>query len=168
MKLWHILAVCALVFIWKNSETPTGTMNKSLPAFSLRSLDNATSLDSSMIQGQVTMVTFFSGWCGYCKAQMAVAADMKRQFPQMRMIGIIYRDTAENAQAMLSQHGNPFDQVYLDFGNSAAQAMRLQGVPDNYLIDAKGKIRYHLSGAYSAAHVEQVFAPLLNQLASET
>jgi cytochrome c biogenesis protein CcmG, thiol:disulfide interchange protein DsbE len=118
---------------------------------------------SPLIQkNTVTMISFFASWCAPCIAEhpllSAIAASRKAS-----IIGVAWHDAPEAIKQFLSTHGNPYARVYHDTG-SAALALGIRGVPETFIIDREGIIRFHSAGPLTDAVVRDTILPLLNEL----
>lgn len=75
-------------------ETMIESSHIPMPSFTLYSTDGMSSFSSSQLRGQPTVLVFFAGWCGHCRADMPQLVALKRSFPAVRFIGVVYKDTA--------------------------------------------------------------------------
>jgi cytochrome c biogenesis protein CcmG/thiol:disulfide interchange protein DsbE len=79
--------------------------------------------------------------------------------------GIAYKDKADDAQAFLQRHGNPYDRLARDERGRVAIEFGLYGVPETYLIDRTGIVRWRWAGGLSDEVVSRELAPLLRTYA---
>lgn len=117
--------------------------NLSLPALEGLMRDNlqVPGLDPSNFQGRITLVNVWASWCIPCRTEHPqlerLATDQRIQ-----MIGINYKDSAENARRFLGRYGNPFAAVGVDSGGRAGIEWGVYGVPETFLIGRDGRILY--------------------------
>ena len=80
------------------------------------------------------------------------------------MIGINYKDKPENARRFLGTLGNPYDRVGADDKGRAAIDWGVYGVPETFIVDAAGTIRYKFIGPLSPESYQDVFLPQLQKV----
>lgn len=102
---------------------------------------------------RVSIVNVWASWCVPCRdehpALMELASD-----PEVRMLGINYKDRPENARRFLGALGNPFDKVGVDESGRSAIDWGVYGVPETFIVDAQGIIRYKHIGPIMPNQVE--------------
>jgi cytochrome c biogenesis protein CcmG/thiol:disulfide interchange protein DsbE len=91
-------------------------------------------------------------------------ADDKR----VRMVGINYKDQADNARRFIGRYGNPFAAVGVDAGGRAAIDWGVYGVPETYLIGRDGAIAYKLVGPVTAENLTGALEPAIAKAAAKT
>jgi cytochrome c biogenesis protein CcmG/thiol:disulfide interchange protein DsbE len=130
------------------SRLPSALIGRPAPNLSLPALEGlmrenlqVPGLDPSNFQGRVTLVNVWASWCIPCRTEHPqlerLAADRRFQ-----VVGINYKDTAENARRFLGRYGNPFVAVGVDSGGRAAIEWGVYGVPETFLIGRDGRILY--------------------------
>jgi cytochrome c biogenesis protein CcmG, thiol:disulfide interchange protein DsbE len=130
------------------SRLPSALIGRPAPNLSLPALDGLTredlpvpGLDPSNFQGRVTLVNVWASWCIPCRTEHPqlerLAADQRLQ-----LIGINYKDSAENARRFLGRYGNPFVAVGVDPDGRAGIEWGVYGVPETFLIGRDGRIIY--------------------------
>jgi len=91
---------------------------------------------------QVALINLFASWCAPCAIeQPALVAFAQRNIATVK--GIAWKNTEADAMAFLAQRGNPYKQVVLDASGDTTIPLGLTGVPESFLIDKNGIIRYH-------------------------
>jgi cytochrome c biogenesis protein CcmG, thiol:disulfide interchange protein DsbE len=137
-----IVALVGLFALWslhrQSQVIPTAMVGQPLPARSLAALDGGAPLALGGVRGPV-LVNFFASWCTPCIAEAPVLAGLKAQ--GVKIIGVAYRDQPEAIRRFLARTGNPYSAVYIDPEGAAGVDIGLTGVPETYLVDAKGVIR---------------------------
>ena len=98
-------------------------------------------LDSASLKGQVTVVNVWASWCAPCREEHPVLMQLARM-QGVRLVGINYKDQAENARRFLGALGNPFSAVGADTAGRAAIDWGVYGVPESFIVDANGAIAY--------------------------
>jgi cytochrome c biogenesis protein CcmG/thiol:disulfide interchange protein DsbE len=98
-----------------------------------------------------------------CKDEQRVLENFSRQ-TGIPVYGIDYKDTQKDVAAWLERHGNPFRATGFDAEGRVAIDFGVYGVPETFLVDGEGVIRYKHVGALRREDMETVFAPLLEKL----
>jgi cytochrome c biogenesis protein CcmG/thiol:disulfide interchange protein DsbE len=129
------------------------------PALSLPLVGQAEArFDNAEWRGRPYVLNFFASWCQDCRAEheelMTLAA------AGLPMIGIAFKDKADRAAAYLDKYGNPFLAVAVDDNGRAGIDWAITGVPETYLIDGNGVIRWHHIGRLTATAATDELMPL--------
>lgn len=108
------------------------------------------------LSGRTTLVNVFASWCGPCRVEhpllMRLAAD-----PELRIVGINYKDQPENALRFLGALGNPYAAVGVDGSGRAAIEWGVYGVPETFLVGPDGTIRAKFVGPLTEAALAGAF-----------
>ena len=123
------------------SDIPSALVGKPAPEFELAPLEGMSvpGLKRADLIGQVTVVNVFASWCGPCRVehpQLAALASDKR----IKLVGINYKDVAENARRFLGQLGNPYAAIGVDSRGRAAIDWGVYGVPETFVVGKDGTI----------------------------
>jgi len=144
---------------------PSALIDRPVPHFSLPGLYKpAGGLSRDDLGGQVTLVNFFASWCAPCREEhdkLMVLA----QRPGIRLDGIAYKDKPEDSRAFLDLLGDPYGRVGVDRSGRTAIDFGVYGVPETYIVDASGRIRYRHVGPLTAEDVKEKILPLIERLA---
>ena len=94
---------------------------------------------------EITLVNFFSTWCGPCLAEhnylLRIANEKK-----IKIIGINYKDNNKKTIEWLNELGNPYTSVLIDSNGRLGINWGVYGIPETYIIDSNGLIKYRLVG----------------------
>ncbi len=127
-------------------------LGRPVPAFDLPPLlPNQGFSSTDLVQAARTrpvLLNFFASWCIPC-AQEAEALQALAG-AGVQLWGIAYKDKPENTRAFLDRYGNPYKRLAADSTGATFIDFGLYGVPENFVIDATGKIAFHVAGGVSA------------------
>lgn len=135
---------------------PSPLIDKPAPEFSLPVLGQAgQKVTSQELQGKVWMMNVWASWCAACKIEHPVLLDMANK--GALLVGLNYKDTDTNARAWLNQYQNPYTTVIVDTDGRTGIDWGVYGVPETFLIDQAGNIRYKHIGPVAAADAQYLF-----------
>ena len=86
------------------------------------------------------------------------------QSHRIRIVGMNYKDQPADARRWLARNGNPYDEIIVDAQGRTAIDFGVYGVPETFLIDAEGRIRYKLTGALSIQTLQDQLLPAIAAL----
>ena len=115
------------------------------------------------MMGKVTIVNVFASWCAPCRQEHPLLEDLAKR-DGFQMFGINYKDTPENARRFLGTLGNPYERVGSDPKGRAAIEWGVYGIPETFIVDANGTIRYKYIGPLSPKSYEEEFLPQLDKV----
>ena len=140
---------------------PSQLIGRPVPEFALPGLGAAQGFSSADIGAahRPILINFFASWCIPCIQEAPVLMQLKQQ--GVGIWGIVYKDKPEAAVAFLRQNGNPYQRIAQDEPGRIAIDFGLYGVPETYLIDADGIVRWRWAGGLSEDIVRQSLTPLL-------
>lgn len=113
--------------------------------------------------GRPILVNFFASWCVPCVIEHPQLVALNRR--GVPLYGVAYKDKARDALGFLARHGNPFSKLAADEGGRAAIEWGLYGVPETYLIDKAGIIRWRWAGPMTEDTVSAELDVLLRRYA---
>ena len=176
-RLYYILPVAALVLLAAvfaallvrprdPGEVPSPFVGKPAPAFSLPALDGDGMVTDADLRGGVTVFNVFASWCLPCRAEHPILMRLARE-GKVRVIGLNYKDKPDAAKKWLAELGNPFARIARDEKGRAAIDYGVYGVPETFIIDAAGIIRYKHVGPIQAHDFAEKIAPVIERLLRE-
>ena len=126
------------------NQLPSVLIGKPTPDVSLPLLqNNQAKLALDAYRGQPLLVNFFASWCAPCRAE---APALEHLSNQISIIGIAYKDRPQDTLQFLEQYGNPFVAIGRDDDGRTGMAWGVYGVPETYLIDRSGQIKWRHAG----------------------
>lgn len=145
---------------------PSPLIDKPLPAFSLPTLENPKkTLANSDFMGQVVLINVWASWCVACKQEHPVLLALSRD-KQVPIIGLNYKDKREDATHMLKAEGNPYDVSIVDADGRVGIDWGVYGVPETFVVDKQGVIRYKQIGPITMEVWEQTLLPIIRKLST--
>lgn len=167
---WLPLMVVALLlgmFLYRLGDAPdqqqaigSAWIGKSMPLFTLppatAGVEGLTSKDFA--NGQPRIVNIFASWCVPCAAEAPVLEKLKQR--GVIIEGIAVRDKPEDVARFLARHGNPYARIGSDLDSNVQIAIGSSGVPESFLVDAKGVVREQIQGVIVEAALPEVIAKL--------
>jgi cytochrome c biogenesis protein CcmG/thiol:disulfide interchange protein DsbE len=145
-------------------EIPSPLINKPAPAFEIPQLSetNQTFSPASM-KGQVWILNVWASWCVACREEHPVLVELARS-KVAPVIGLDYKDKREDALAMLAKQGNPYLLSAFDANGRVGIDYGVYGVPETYVIDKVGMIRFKHIGPITMNILNQKIYPLISEL----
>ncbi len=156
------------------SKLPSALIGKPVPPTNLPPLEALAvngkpvpGLTDDMLKGQVTLVNVWASWCVPCHDEAPLldqlAKDQRYKDKRFTIVGINYKDVAENARRFLNRYGNPFTAVGVDEKGRASIDWGVYGVPETFLVGRDGRIAYKLVGPITPQNLEAVLKPQIEK-----
>ncbi len=145
-------------------EVPSPLINKPAPMFEQPLLNDASkTFSSNSMLGQVWLLNVWASWCTACRDEHPLLMAMSQQI-DVPIVGIDYKDTNPEALDVLSKLGNPYSVVATDVEGRVGIDYGVYGVPETYLIDKEGVIRYKQIGPITVAALQEKIIPMIKGL----
>jgi cytochrome c biogenesis protein CcmG, thiol:disulfide interchange protein DsbE len=142
---------------------PSVMIDKPAPAFTLGPvLGDRPGLATADLGGKPVLVNFFASWCVPCRVEHATLTGLAAS--GVPVYGIAYKDKPENAQRFLKEMGDPYLKLGLDLDGRTAIDFGVYGVPETYIVDKAGRIRYRYAGAVTDEVLKTEILPRLAAL----
>ena len=147
------------------SEIPSVLIDQPVPDFELAPLAGVEQpgLGTADLGGQVALLNVFASWCAPCRVEHPVLTRLAEQ-RGIPLYGINYKDAPEDAAGWLAELGNPYRRIGVDPEGRTGIELGLTGVPETYVIDAEGRIRYRHAGPVTPRDVDDTLMPLIEEL----
>jgi len=148
-------------------DIPSPLINKPAPDFSLPVLaEPGKTLTNSELKGQVWLLNVWASWCASCRQEHPLFNQLAQK-KLVTLVGLNYKDEASDAKQWLAQLGNPYNVSIMDQEGRTGLDYGVYGVPETFIIDKKGLIRYKHTGPVSVQDMQEILIPLIMQLKAE-
>jgi cytochrome c biogenesis protein CcmG/thiol:disulfide interchange protein DsbE len=145
-------------------EVPSPLIGKAAPAFRLPQLqDPGQMLGTGDLKGKVWILNVWASWCVACLEEHPILVDFSKQ-NVLPIYGLNYKDKREDALGWLGKHGNPYTLSIQDGDGRVGIDYGVYGVPETYVIDRNGIIRYKRIGPVTVQILQEKILPLVRQL----
>jgi cytochrome c biogenesis protein CcmG/thiol:disulfide interchange protein DsbE len=145
-------------------EVPSPLIGKPAPPFELPLLGapGKTFSQKDML-GKVWILNVWASWCTPCLVEHPVIMQLSKAGP---VVGLNYKDAREDALPWLERNGDPFYASVYDGAGRIAIDYGVYGVPETYVIDRRGVIRYKHIGPLTRDIAQKEVGPLLRELSA--
>ncbi len=145
-------------------EVPSPLIGKPAPAFSLSQLDKpAQMIGTEQLRGQVWILNVWASWCVACRDEHPVLVEFSKT-GVAPIYGLNYKDKREPAMNWLQQLGNPYTASIFDESGRVGIDFGVYGVPETFVIDKLGVIRYKKTGPVTQETIQSIILPLVKKL----
>ncbi len=145
------------------SLLPSAMIDQPAPEFDLGGLDGKAGLARGTLNGQVALVNFFASWCVPCRTEQPLLMRLAEQ-EHVPLYGIAWKDKPADTAHYLDQLGDPYRRVGLDESGRTGIDFGVYGVPETYLIDRGGHIRFRYVGPLTPEALQRELLPRLKAL----
>ncbi len=170
-KIWLPLGFIALVLLLalglqlNPREVPSPLVGKPAPAFELPLLHAPDKRFSQKdMLGKVWVLNVWASWCPPCLAEHPIVTQLSKT---VAVVGLNYKDAREDALPWLKRNGDPYQLSVYDAAGRIAIDYGVYGVPETYVIDQRGVIRYKHIGPLTPEIARDRITPLLQELNRE-
>jgi cytochrome c biogenesis protein CcmG, thiol:disulfide interchange protein DsbE len=144
------------------SKIPSALIGRPAPQTALPALEGlvrngtqVSGLDPSVFRGKVSVVNVWASWCVPCHDEAPLLTALG-QDKRLQLVGINYKDSADNARRFLGRYGNPFGIVGVDDNGRAAIEWGVYGVPETFVVGREGTILYKMVGPVTPENLDSV------------
>jgi cytochrome c biogenesis protein CcmG/thiol:disulfide interchange protein DsbE len=143
---------------------PSPLIDKPAPAFQLSRLDRPQeAVRAEDLRGKVWLLNVWASWCVACLQEHPLLVEFSRQ-GVVPIYGLNYKDKRDAAAAWLAKHGNPYTLSLVDADGRVGIDYGVYGVPETFLIDQQGVIRFKQIGPVTPEVIDGKILPLIKQL----
>jgi cytochrome c biogenesis protein CcmG/thiol:disulfide interchange protein DsbE len=146
-----VLVLIVAILAWRlgspaDEKIASKMIGRPVPAFALAAATpGKPGLSSAQLAGSRSrLVNVFASWCVPCIAEAPLLTELKRRGVPIDAIAV--RDRPEDVAAFLAEHGDPFDRIGADSESRVQLALGSSGVPETFVVDGRGIIRYQHMG----------------------
>jgi cytochrome c biogenesis protein CcmG/thiol:disulfide interchange protein DsbE len=144
------------------SKIPSALIGRPAPQTMLPALDGlmrdgtqVPGLDPAAFKGKVSVVNVWASWCVPCHDEAPLLVQLAKD-ARLQVVGINYKDAADNARRFLGRYGNPFSIVGVDGNGRASIEWGVYGVPETFVVGREGTIVYKLVGPVTPENIDSV------------
>lgn len=146
-------------------RVPSPFIDKPAPGLALPQLHAPDTLVSNeQFRGQVWVVNVWASWCGECKYEHRWLFELARH---TTLVGLNKEDARSNALRWLHELGNPYQVVAVDQDGKTSLDWGVYGVPETFVMDGQGIVRYKHIGAIDESALRDTLLPLIEKLKRE-
>ncbi|HZZ70419.1 MAG TPA: DsbE family thiol:disulfide interchange protein [Phenylobacterium sp.] len=146
---------------------PSMLIGKPLPAFNLPPLKaSEPGLASADLTGEPMLLNVFASWCGPCREEQPTLLQMKSE--GVKIVGLDWKEEAAAGARWLDENGDPYLRTGNDSTGRAGIDLGVSGVPETFVVDRRGRVRYRQVGAITPEVWVQTIAPLMAKLKAES
>jgi cytochrome c biogenesis protein CcmG/thiol:disulfide interchange protein DsbE len=155
------------------SKLPSALIGKQVPVTNLPPIESLSQngkpvpgLDNATLAGKVSLVNVWASWCVPCHDEVPQLEKLSHD-RRIQLVGINYKDAADNARRFLNRYGNPFVAAGADAKGRASIDWGVYGVPETFLIGRDGRIAYKMVGPITADNLARVLEPEIEKAAAK-
>jgi cytochrome c biogenesis protein CcmG, thiol:disulfide interchange protein DsbE len=132
------------------------------PSTSLPRLEGGGSESIAQYEGRWVLVNFWASWCEPCKQEAPALEEFQRQHggAKFTVLGVDTRDLTDDGREFVREYGLSYPQLR-DGDGGAAHDFGTTGVPENFLVDPKGKVRLLVRGPVDESYLQNEVAPMI-------
>lgn len=156
-----VLAAFVAAVIWRldrpaEEQIPSQLVGQPVPSFALAPAmpGKAGLLSAELAKGRPRMINVFASWCVPCITEAPLLMELKRQGVAIDAIAV--RDRPEDVAAFLARHGDPFLAIGSDPESRVQLALGSSGVPESFIVDGHGIIRYQHMGPIELGDLPEI------------
>ena len=145
-------------------EVPSPLIGKPAPTFTLAQLhEPAKTLGPNDLKGKVWLLNVWASWCVSCRDEHPLLVELAKA-KIVPIVGLDYKDEPQAGKGWLAKLGNPYDVSVMDSDGRAGIDWGVYGVPETFVIDKQGTIRYKQIGPVTAESLQKKILPLVREL----
>lgn len=167
--LFFVLTSFLFVGLYRDpTEVSSPLLGKPVPQFSLpRLADSEAVFSQDEFLGKVSLLNVWASWCVACREEHPVLTELAHRHAVI-LYGLNYKDDTAQARQYLIEHGDPYRASAVDASGRVGIEWGVYGVPETFVVDKKGIVRYKHIGVVTWRDVEEKLLPLIAQLRNET
>jgi cytochrome c biogenesis protein CcmG/thiol:disulfide interchange protein DsbE len=165
LGVFVVLCAFLLVGLWRDPrEVPSPLIGKPAPPFVLSQLhEPAKTLGPADLKGQVWLLNVWASWCVSCREEHPLLVELGKA-KIVPIVGLNYKDESAAGKRWLAQLGDPYNVSVVDRDGRVGIDWGVYGVPETFVVDKAGAIRYKQIGPITAEALEKKIMPLIREL----
>jgi len=165
LVIFVILAGFLFVGLFRDPrEVPSPLLGKQAPAFALAQLhEPSKTLGTADFKGQVWLLNVWASWCVACREEHPLLVELGNS-KLVPIVGLDYKDEPAAGMRWLTQNGNPYHASVVDRDGRVGIDWGVYGVPETFVVDKNGTIRYKQIGPITAEVLQSKILPLVREL----
>lgn len=145
-------------------DIPSPLIGKPLPPFALPALSDPKQIvKNEDLRGRAYLLNVWASWCAACRDEHPILIQLAREH-RVPIIGLNYKDEREDGLRWLKEFGDPYELSIADAEGRFGIDLGVYGVPETFVVDREGVIRYKKIGPVTAETVKSVLLPKLAEL----
>lgn len=145
-------------------ELPSALIDKPAPAFELPTLFAfQKKISSDYFKEKVTIFNVWASWCSACRIEHPLLMELAKS-GRVNLVGLNYKDQRKDAMAWIKRFGNPYEVIAYDYAGRVGIDYGVYGVPETFVIDPQGMIRYKYNGPLTEDILYRQIIPLVEKL----
>ena len=165
LGIFAVLLVFLVIGLTRDPhEIPSPLIGKPAPNFSAQLLDDPNQqLSAKDMLGKVWLLNTWASWCVSCRDEHPILVEFAKT-KTLPIIGLDYKDRDQDGQKWLERFGNPYNKVVADRDGRIGIDFGVYGVPESFLIDKAGIIRYKQIGPITPQALKEIIVPMIKEL----
>jgi cytochrome c biogenesis protein CcmG/thiol:disulfide interchange protein DsbE len=165
LAIFTILVVFLYVGLYRDPrEVPSPLIGKPAPPFQLAKLHTpGETLGVADLKGSVWLLNVWASWCVSCRVEHPLLVQLAKA-GVVPVYGLDYKDKPDDGIAWLAQNGNPYTVSLIDRDGRVGIDYGVYGVPETFLIDKAGVVRYKQIGPITPEALKEKILPLVREL----
>tara|TARA_B100001750_G_scaffold187839_1_gene157344 strand:- start:251 stop:781 length:531 start_codon:yes stop_codon:yes gene_type:complete len=146
---------------------PSPLINQSAPEFNLPTLhEPELNIKTDTLKGRVSLLNVWASWCAACRIEHPILNNAVRNY-DIKLYGLNYKDSRSEALIWLKDLGNPYIESAYDKDGVVGIDYGVYGVPETFIIDKQGIIRYKHIGPINNEQFDNIIMPMIRNLEEE-
>jgi cytochrome c biogenesis protein CcmG, thiol:disulfide interchange protein DsbE len=164
LAVFGVLVAFLFVGLFRDPrEVPSPLIGKPAPAFALQKLNGGGTLSTADLRGKVWLLNVWASWCESCRVEHPLLVDFAKR-GLAPVVGLDYKDKDDLGRAWLAERGDPYTTSVVDADGRTGIDWGVYGVPETFVVDKGGIIRYKQIGPVTADALERTIVPLIREL----
>ena len=145
-------------------EVPSPLIGKPAPAFQLVQLQAPDKkLGTTDLRGQVWLLNVWASWCVSCRVEHPLLLELAKS-QVVPVVGLDYKDAPADGRKWLASNGDPYSVSIVDLDGRVGIDWGVYGVPETFVVDKQGIIRYKQIGPITTEALNDKILPLVREL----